>query len=202
MDSNNAFEEVYRLLQTQPQEVTSAIFRRIRQGADVHNVLRFFHYGDLRLQLSLVPNASSRFLSPYLADMMPLFRGPDNSYLDSKLYRFLMASDTDKDPNASMPASEQNYHIPYGARLHDSRFYSRSLVPSRWTSISSDDRFLRRLLEVYFLYEFPFWPCFHKDSFLDDMVSGSKDCCSPFLVNVILTAGCVGFVGSGLYSFW
>jgi hypothetical protein len=198
MDSNNAFEQVYRLLQSQPQEVTSEIFQRIRQGSDVYNVLRFFHYGDLRLQLSLVSDASSRFTSPYLADMIPLFRGPHNPYLDSKLYKFLMASETDKVSNISMPVPEASYHIPYpGARLHDARFSSLSLVPSRWTSISTDDRFLRSLLEVYFLYEFPFWPCFHKDSFLDDMVSGCKDCCSPFLVNVILTAGCVGFVGTG-----
>lgn len=34
-------------------------------------------------------------------------------------------------------------------------------------------------------------PFFHKDYFLDDMLAGSSNFCSPLLVSAILAVGCV-----------
>jgi hypothetical protein len=127
--------------------------------------------------------------------MMPLFDGTDNPYLSSRLYHAL----SQEAPHHGIDIKEQTYnaiyHVPYpGARMYDPRMSPHTLRPSRWTSISDDDVFLVRLLEGYFLYEFPLWPCFHKDHFLDDMTAARTDYCSPLLVNAVLTAACVGSI--------
>jgi hypothetical protein len=190
----NHFERVFLLLQSQPAPVATDMFRRIRLGADVSDLLRYVQYGNLRLQLSLVPDTSYQFTSPYLVDMMPIFQNLDNDYLKSNLYKSLTAttSTIQKHQNIAQQDLGAAYRVPYtGARMYDPRLSSELLRPSNWTAITSDDVLLRSLLEVYFLYEYPFWPCIHKDSFLDDMIAGKGDFCSPLLVNAVLTAACV-----------
>jgi hypothetical protein len=126
--------------------------------------------------------------------MMPILHDPKNDYLNSTLYQSLLAppAPVQQIAKAIIPAGEAVYRIPYtGARMYDARLASQSLRPSKWTSITKDDNLLRSLLEVYFLYEFPLWSCFHKDIFLDDMASGSGDFCTALLVNAVLAAACV-----------
>jgi hypothetical protein len=155
-------------------------------------LLRFLEYGNLRLQLMLVPDTAYQFTLPYLADMMPLLDGIDNPYLTSRLYKALSHETAHHGTEIQEQTYHAIYHVPYpGARMYDPRMSPDCLRPSKWTSISRDDVFLTRLLEDYFLYEFPLWPCFHKDHFLDDMATGRTDYCSPLLVNAILTAACV-----------
>jgi hypothetical protein len=64
-------------------------------------------------------------------------------------------------------------------------------APSKWTSISSNDQLLPKLLEAYFLYDYPWFAAFHKDYFLVDMNNDSTRFCSSLLVNAILAAACV-----------
>jgi hypothetical protein len=45
---------------------------------------------------------------------------------------------------------------------------------------------MRTLLHDFFMSEYFWCASFHKDDFLDDMMSGGSDFCSPLLVNVIL----------------
>jgi hypothetical protein len=167
-------------------------------------VLRFIEYGNLRLQLKLVPDTTYQFTSPYLVDMLPLSAETDNPYLGSKLYSALFAETqaAHELPETEEQTREANYRIPYsGARIYDMRISPESLKPSKWTSISSNDVFLTQLLECYFLYEFPLWPCFHKDHFLDDMAAGRNDYCSSLLVNSIFTTACVSLSGGLLVLF-
>jgi len=65
------------------------------------------------------------------------------------------------------------------------------IQPSAWTNVSTDDDLMRRLLRLYFLHEYHWLPCFHKDCFLDDMLSGSKKYCSSLLVNTVLAQACL-----------
>ncbi|KAA8611295.1 Zn(2)-C6 fungal-type DNA-binding domain protein [Pyrenophora tritici-repentis] len=183
-------EQVFALLRSQPFHVAQQILIHIRRGTDIHSILRYVEYGSLRLQLMLVPDTTFQFTSPYLADMMPLFQGTDNPYLSSRLYQALSAEASQQGTEAVEHAI---YRVPYpGARIYDPRISPELLKPSKWTSVSSDHVFLTRLLEAYLLYEYPLWPCFHKDHFLGDMTSGRTDYCSPLLVNAILTAACHG----------
>ncbi|KAF1828805.1 hypothetical protein BDW02DRAFT_614218 [Decorospora gaudefroyi] len=182
-------EHVCALLRSQPVHVANHIYMQIRRGTDRNTVLRYIQYGSLRLQLMLVPDTTFQFTSPYLADMMPLFDGDDNPYLNSRLYEALSSDSLAARDGGN--TAEHMYRVPYpGARIYDPRISPERLKPSRWTKISTDDVFLTRLLEEYLVYEFPLWPCFHKDYFLDDMAAGRSDYCSSLLVNTILTAAC------------
>jgi hypothetical protein len=157
-------------------------------------VLRFIDYGNPHPQLKLVLSTTYQFTSPYLADMLPLSAETHNPYLGSKLYSALFAETqaAHEPPETEEQTREANYPVPYsGARIYDMRISPESLKPFRWTSISSNDVFLTQLLECYFLYDFPLWPCFHKDHFLDDMAAGHNDYCSWLLVNSIFTTACV-----------
>jgi hypothetical protein len=193
--SSDDLERVFALLRSQPVDIANEIFTQIRRGSDVQTTLRYIEYGSLRLQLMLIPDTTFQFTSPYLADMMPLFGGIDNPYLSSRLYKALSSESRATHHGAEIEEQRREavYRVPYpGARIYDTRISPEKLKPSRWTSISTDDVFLTRLLEGYFLYEFPLWPCFHKDHFLDDMTAGNSDYCSSLLVNAILTAACHG----------
>jgi hypothetical protein len=182
-------------LRSQPLDVAHQLLAQLRRGTDVHTILRFIEYGSLRHQLMLVPDTTYQFTSPYLADMMPLFDGTDNPYLASRLYQALSHETAHHGTEIKEQTYHAIYHVPYpGVRMYDPQMSPDTLRPSKWTSISSDDVFLTRLLEAYFVYEFPLWPCFHKDHFLHDMTTGNTDYCSPFLVNAILTAACVGSI--------
>jgi hypothetical protein len=179
-------------LRSQPLDVAWELLGQLRRGTDVQTVQRFIEYGDLRLQLMLVPDTTYQFTSPYIADVMPLFDGTDNPYLNSTLYKALSQETPHHGTDIHKQTHRAIYHVPYpGVRMYDPRTCPQLLKPSKWTSISDDDIFLTSLLECYFLYEFPLWPCFHKDHFLDDMTAGRSDYCSPLLVNTILTAACV-----------
>ncbi|KAM3464249.1 hypothetical protein NHJ6243_002556 [Beauveria neobassiana] len=84
------------------------------------------------------------------------------------------------------------YFIPHhAAELMDPRFGSVKL--SEWTAVTRDNAFLTHLLKIYFQFEFPFFPFFHKDYFLEDLIAGCEECCSSLLVNAILAAACHGY---------
>lgn len=194
MESKHEFEQIYRLLQFQPREVAFEVFQRIRKHPDVASVVRFVHYGALRYQLGLVPRIALRLTPCYLDDIKPLSESINNPYLGSRLHEFVGGSTKPRDeaPENTPSPSQSKLQMPFpGARLFDSRFTKRTLGLSKWTSISSDESFLHSLLESYFLYEFSFWPCLHKETFLRALAEEDETFCSKFLVNVILTAGCV-----------
>lgn len=82
--------------------------------------------------------------------------------------------------------------VPYHTvELADPKLESADVA--KWTAVTPDNLLLRRLLEIYFIFEFPFHPFFHKDLFLDDLLSGDLRFCSPLLVNAVLAAAWVGF---------
>ncbi|KAI4914966.1 hypothetical protein J4E90_005003 [Alternaria incomplexa] len=182
---------IFAHLRSQPWHVAQDLLAQLRRGTDERSLLRFLEYGSLRVQLKLVPDTTYQFTAPYLADMMPLFGSADNPYLASRLYKALSNETAHHGTDIQEQTHSAIYHVPYpGARMYDPRMSPDTLRPSKWTSISDDDVFLTRLLEGYFLYEFPLWPCFHKDHFLDDMTAERSDYCSPLLVSAILTAAC------------
>lgn len=72
--------------------------------------------------------------------------------------------------------------------------------PSAWTSVSSDDKLMRQLLNIYFLQEHHAAPFFHKDYFLEDIVAKRHDFCSSLLVNATLAMACMSSVGTYFQS--
>jgi hypothetical protein len=206
----SAFEQVYEVLQTRPEQEADEVFRRIRRGADAGSILRHVKYGDMLVQLALVPEARYRYEFPYLPDMPPFLRQPDNPYLQSEVYECALRGS----PDPSHPPGHQAHQprllpdapnatdSPYGTGQQDPYFKPylsatvvhpllESVKPSKWTAVSGDDCLMRKLLHDYFLFEYDWFTFFHKDYFLEDMASKTHRFCSPLLVNAVLSVGCV-----------
>ncbi len=198
----STFEQIYDVLQTRSDQEAEEVFRRIRRGTDATSILRHVNYGDVLVQLALVPEARFRFEFPYLPDMPPYLRRSDNPYLDSEVYDCALRGT----PNAPhQPRHQQQRLLPDPRNGNGQRdpylkpYMSATVVhpwldsvkPSRWTTVSSDDALMRKILHDYFLFEYDWFTFFQKDYFLEDMATENQRFCSQLLVNTLLCHGCV-----------
>jgi hypothetical protein len=185
---------MYELLRTKPAEEASEILRRVRGGLDPEVVLRHVEAGDLLLQVSLVPETRYRYVFPFIKDDIPEFpQLPENKYLESPRYENTSpGSSPSQRTNRDLSASEDYamYFKPYHAAEVVDPLVSSS-KPSAWTTISKDDRKLRRLLQSYLICSYFWFTSFNKEYFLQDMSTGIQDCCSSLLVNSVFALACV-----------
>ncbi|KAI1382785.1 uncharacterized protein F4822DRAFT_96676 [Hypoxylon trugodes] len=189
-----AYEDLFGIMRSRPDEETAQVIQRLRMGEEAQTIVQAISDSDLLLQLSLKPDLRFRYEFPYLREMpVHLNRWP-NPYLQSILFEKV-----DIQPPATLEAlkavedeSKKVYLVPYHTvELKDNRISSMNV--STWTTVSSDNPMLRVLLQIYFIFEFPFHPYFHKEMFLDDMSTGNKRFCSPLLVNAVLGAAWHGY---------
>lgn len=192
----SAHEELFTLLQTRGPSEVAEIIRRVRAGIDVESILRYVKDGDLLLQLHLTPEARLRYTFPDFASWPTVFRDPDDPYLKTQLLDFQYEGLSRPD-GASHPlvaardaAMLHVYETPFhAAHMVDPRL--QSVKAARWTSVTTDDALVLKLLAIYFQYEFP-WTCpFPKDLFLEDLSRGGTTFCSQLLVNSILSNAAV-----------
>ncbi|KAG5656585.1 hypothetical protein KAF25_000172 [Fusarium avenaceum] len=187
----NAYQELFRFLATRTIEEATEVLGRIRRGHSVQEVLRHIQDADLLLQLHVVPDAQYQYSFPYSKAMPASLIQEGNSYLDSWLYRH---SSFEKQPHNQIELPTKDpiiYQVPYhAAQIVDPRF--NTIKAKRWTMIIDDDKLLTKLLQIYFLTEYTWYPAFQKDYFLDDMAAGRKQYCSSLLVNAILASACHG----------
>ena len=119
-----------------------------------------------------------------------------NPYIHARLYNNTAITKARRiyEKSANIDAESQQPFAPYLAPYRAARLVDAtidSVKASTWTRVTSDDGLVRHLLEVYFLHDHPYIPCFHKDLFLRDMAAGRGQFCSSILVNAILASGCV-----------
>jgi len=174
------------------------ILQKIRAGESADSIVRRIKDGDLLVQLSLDPQNQTRYEFPHLRAMPAYLQTPENTYLESFIFEETSLYDL---PIAAASTGLKSFHSPYMKPYHAAKMVDHRLAnarPSKWTSISSDDRLLRRLLEAYFLHQYPRYVPFHKDFFLEDMNTGRHQHCSSLLVNAVLAAACVGTQSFGL----
>lgn len=180
-----------RALQEDDEDNAVAIFHRIRQGADIDSIVKHIKAGDLLVQVHLAPETRLRFEFPFMPHMPVAMLAQSNPYIKSILYE--ATNEIQLDENPESPDSRRfksPYITPYAAAtVVDAKL--DTIKPSQWTNVSKDDEFLRSLLKLFFLYEHPFFNCFSQDLFLEDMLSGSTEFCSPLLVNAVLSLACV-----------
>lgn len=193
-EKNTIYQELFRLLRFRPQRESAEILNRLRAGGDVESLVRYVKSGDLLLQLSTEPETRHRYhLGKYLR--IPAFlKTPNNPYLTSLVYKsnFNPTYMRESDRGAGAIERLRMYDTPYHTvQMVDPRL--NTVEPSKWTAVISDDVLLRKLLETYFIYEYPSFPFFHKDCFLDDMATGRTRFCSSLLVNCVLATACVSF---------
>lgn len=189
LENSKAAHEILHALQTRGEAEAAAIFFRIRTGVDTQVILKQIKEGDLLLQLRLIPESRRRYSFPCESEMPAHLRAVDNPYLQSPLYEWTGIEVEESRPPSSATGLAQ-YMKPYHASmLADPRF--DRVVPSRWTTVSTDDDLMREILKAHFQFEYPCTTFFHVDCFLDDMIAGRGQSCSSLLVNTVLAAGCV-----------
>ncbi|KAK4155533.1 hypothetical protein C8A00DRAFT_13446 [Chaetomidium leptoderma] len=221
----STYQQVYEVLQTRPDKEAEEVYQRIRRGADADSILRHVNHGDMLVQLALVPEARYRYEFPYLADMPPFLRQPGNPYLDSEVYDYALRglANSSQQPGRQpgrqqhqrlLPDTENGADSVYGAGQRDPYLkpYSSATIihpwldsvkPSKWTTVSSDDCLMRKIIHDYFLFEYDWFTFFHKDYFLEDMATETPRFCSPLLVNALLCVGCFCHRGlQGRPEFW
>ncbi|KAM6510043.1 hypothetical protein FALCPG4_017674 [Fusarium falciforme] len=179
-------------MQSADEVLANSIFRQIRQGASPESIVQQIRTGDAFVELRLSTETRYRFNFPYKKDMPSKLLSSNSPYLRSYMYEAVHqsrdAATYQSDPllgDQDMP----HYLKPYQAsKLNDPRL--ESILPSEWTNVSKDNELMRGLIRLFFVYEYPWYSFFHKDHFLDDMLSSSEDCCSSLLVNVVLALAC------------
>lgn len=184
-----AQEELFDMLQNLPERDAADIFHRIRAGANAEAVIRHIQDGSLIMELSHVPQTSSRFHFPYM-DKIPASL-QDSTYFQSLVYEAIEASDYDRSTSQTHVALQKSN---YARSLSTARMVDNLLEdaqPSHWTSVSSNDRLLRNIIEGYFINQYPRHFFFHKAYFLEDLVSRRTEFCSHLLVNALLAKACV-----------
>jgi hypothetical protein len=179
------------MLQNLPERDAANVFRRIRAGANAEAVIKHIQEGNLVAEASNAPQTSSRFQFPGLDRVPTNLR--ESIYFRSLVYEAIEASDNDIDTDSSqshVALQKCNYRRSFStARLVDSLLDDSQ--PSQWTTVSSNDRLLRNILESYFVHQYPRQFFFVKNYLLEDMVSRRMEFCSPLLVNALLAKACV-----------
>lgn len=199
-DQVSAQEELYTLIARRGRVEANEIVRRLRAGSDVDSILRRVKDGDLLLQLHLTPEARFRYCFPDFAGSPTAFFDPDDPYLGARLlyleatprHQDHVGSHAPRPPESrhSVPIPPNVFDVPYhAAHVVDPRL--SSVQAARWTSVTSDDALVSKLLAIYLQFDYLTTPCFHKDLFLDDLIRGRTRFCSPMLVNAILASGAV-----------
>lgn len=190
----HTYKSVFEAIQTRSDQEALEIVRRIRSGDDLGNIVEQMANGDLLLQLSLIPETRYRYEFPFKAKMPAILNSPGNRYLNSPLYD-LAPSDAPRPrlTNVTTGSPSETYG-PYLKPFHAAEFVDAllsSAEPSKWTTVSSNDNLLRKLLGLYFRQEHLFLAFVHKDYFLEDMNNGHERFCSSLLVNAMLAYACV-----------
>lgn len=193
---NESYETLFAIIRNRQTDEANLIFQRIRAGADVESVLKSIQDGDLLLQLALRPEWRYRYRFPGRRHEMPSYLDVwPNPYLGSRLHEKSLVSQSQQhtlvqDVSNVEDEAEHVYLAPYHAvEMVDLRLSSVDVT--KWTAVSSNKALLRALLEIYFIFEYPFHPAFHKDIFLDAMIARDGRFCSSLLVNAVLAAAWV-----------
>ncbi|KAF2449783.1 hypothetical protein P171DRAFT_379973 [Karstenula rhodostoma CBS 690.94] len=196
----STFEQFLELLKTVPEEHAATMLEHVRAGTDIDNLLNNLIEADLLLQLSVVPEIRRRYDFPYLKDMPAhlLFEG--NRYLDSFVYEatFSRSSSSSTPREKVANDSSRRFLITFPQNAYDKPFRAATIADpmlekidiSKWTTVTSDNRLLRKYLGSYFQSPSVLSPVFHKDLFLEDMIAGETRFASKLLVNAVLAAGC------------
>ncbi len=175
------YSQIFDHLRKRPAPEACEIIKRIQDGTEPESILSFIRDGDLLLQLALAPESRYRFVFPIVQEMPAYLLRSDNPYLNSGLDDWMenSSSGTQGLVLANHPCraeSRSTYDKPYhAAELVDPLL--NTVKPSEWTTVSSDNVLMRKMLANYILNEYHAIPPFQKDYFLQDMAAGRNGCC-------------------------
>lgn len=189
-------------------------------GATAASLLGQARDGEVLLRSFSVPEPRLRYEFPYRAGMPLGIQRSSSPYLSSYMYEAISAEDhlehgtgqtDEQDLKRQYRVQElarrypPQYLRPYhAAKLVDARLDAVDVT--RWTMVITDNELFVDLLSAYLLREYPEFPVFHKDTFLQALVDGDQRFCSPLLVNAIMAQACVSLASDFLivrmFSRW
>lgn len=174
-------------------------------GATVGSMVSRFRNGDLLVQESSAPVTMLRFRFPYRDEMPVAIQRSESEYVRSVMFEavhagsLLSTEGEGKQLQQRRPLHElyplskrfpPQYLMSYhSAKLVDPRLEMVNVT--RWTHVISDNTLFVSMLSAYLLQEYPGFPVFHKDTFLQALVDGDRTFCSPLLVNALMAEACV-----------
>lgn len=196
------YQRFFELLSAVPERDARRIFKKARSGTDVETLLGSVAAGDLRRQLSVVPETRYRYEFPYIPKMPASLVTDDNPYLHSFVHEAAAIYtvpeqyvESLRSPTSNLPKIENvDYIAAYQKPFHAAMVVEPRLSQismASWTTVCDDDVLMRDVLSAWFHNEYSFTSIVQKDLFLDDMAAGRHDFCSPLLVNTILAYACV-----------
>ncbi|KAL7930684.1 hypothetical protein V8C35DRAFT_311950 [Trichoderma chlorosporum] len=202
------FEEFYKAIQNMPATDSRAVFRMMRQGADIRNVARQIREGSLRLQLSLAPETRRRYDFPFIKAMPTALLTSSNSYLKSPIYEAVFHDQNQEQLSQTLGSNGRTalslyvYSQPYhSAEIVNAQLSAVDLL--RWTTVTDDNELMRTLLHSYFLHEYSSYTIFHKDIFIQALTEGDERFCSSLLVNALLAEAAHCYMGiQNREQFW
>lgn len=186
----DAQDELFELLKDMTEKDGVNILRRIRAGDDIVAILNQAKDGNLLMQLSLMPETHRRYKLPYTVDMPEFIISSGSPYLDTLLYHtppstHERSSLLTHDDSEGTGSSKDMYLMPYhAAEVADPLILE--ITADRWTTVISNNKLLRELLNNFLLHVYPIYYFFPKDLFLQDMANQRDQFCSPLLVNAVL----------------
>ncbi|KAH6663396.1 fungal-specific transcription factor domain-containing protein [Halenospora varia] len=109
-----------------------------------------------------------------------------SSYLEGELTEFSVKA-TPKSGDIRQYGHTSNLSL-----LADEEDYSSSAVNQlgTWTTVTSDNEFIKHLLDCYFTWAHPLYMAFSEEVFMHGMQDRKLKYCAPLLVNAILATGC------------
>lgn len=197
----STFEQFLKLLVTMPTEHGFAVLEKVRAGMEIDSLLNSFAEADLLLQLSVVPETGRRRDFPYSKQMPEhlLFEG--NHYLSSSQYEAApLPSLSSLSPGkVGTGKSHQQCPIVFPRDVYEKPFWTATVFDPmlekidvcKWTTVTLDNRLLRKYLANYFHAPIAGTQLFQKDLLFEDMIAGETRYASRLLVNAVLAVGCV-----------
>lgn len=198
-EKTTSFQEIFSTLQSCSDRDAMNMFNLVRQGVDPKYLLKQMKECDFVFQLAVVPETRRRYQFPYLPTMPIRLQTPDNPYLKSVLYETVFLRPDDESSDGSSASSSADTQLGRHHNVYMRPYHAAEVIdplidlvkPSKWTAVIADDRLMRTLLRAYLLHEYPTFPVFHKDIFLQAMINNDKRFCSSLLVNALLAEACV-----------
>jgi hypothetical protein len=184
----------YYGIQTRSDAEVHEIVRRIRAGSDAETVAHQLSTANFLLQVQLEPETKCPYQFLYSSSMPSYLRTPTNPFLHSLIHEWNKKDHAGNISVSPLSESEEKCKAQYLKPVHAASIVDPRLdeiIPSQWTTVNADDDLMRTLIRACFLHEYDRFTFFHKDYFLDDMLTGSNTFCSSLLVNAILAVGCV-----------
>ncbi|KAF5976055.1 nitrogen assimilation transcription factor nit-4 [Fusarium coicis] len=170
--SESDLQQLFEAIRDRDEKDAMTIMRCIRAGEDPSTILRHLRAGDLLLQLHLAPETKFGNSFPPTFRMSRRLQVPDNVYFHSLVYEatFMASSPCTSSTIELHDRFRPQYLKPYSAaEFTDPRF---SLIkPLEGTNVLNDDEMMRNMIRSYFRQQHQSLPFFHKDYFLEDMLS-------------------------------